>query len=132
MRTDQDMNNAGAATFVSSTTIKRVIDNYRQYIVLQIPKGELVSIYPDMDNTQIGNPASVSGISDADRESIMTHWLGTAANLITGSDMTTLDDLGRTLLTIPDAIAIAHFCASFPTQPRNPGSGGTEARQLAA
>lgn len=134
MRTDQDINNSNSPTFVAWATVQRAIDNYRQYIVgvIGMPKAQPISIYPDMDNLQLGNPASISGVTDAERQTYMTHWIGAAANLITGSDMTNLDALGKNLLTNPSAIAIAEFAAQYPMQPRNPGTGGTDAKQLAA
>lgn len=131
-RTDQDLNNQQEATFIHWKTVQRAIDNYRQYIELQIPKNEPLSIYPDLDNVNVGNPEATTGVSDAQRETIMTHWIGTAANLITGSDLTSLDTLGRNLLTNPQAMAVADFTAKYPVQPRNPGTGGTSAQQLQA
>ncbi|KAL1874026.1 hypothetical protein VTK73DRAFT_580 [Phialemonium thermophilum] len=132
MRTDQDINNSGQPTFVDWATVQRAIDNYRQYIVLQVPKRQPLTIYPDMDNLFVGNPASVSGVSDAMRRTIMSHWTAAAANLISGADMTSLDELGEKLMTDRDIVSTATFSARFPMQPRNPGSGGTEARQLQA
>ncbi|CAG7935540.1 unnamed protein product [Penicillium salamii] len=132
MRTDQDINNSGKSTFVEWATVQRAIENYRQYIVLQIPKDQPLSIYPDMDNLYAGNSAKITGVSDSMRETIMSHWLGAAANLITGSDLTNLDNLGVKLLTSQTGIAIADFAAKYLMQPRNPGSGGTDAKQLQA
>lgn len=132
MRTDQDINNGGADNFTMWSTVQRAIDNYRQYIVLQIPKHEQLSIYPDMDNLFVVNPANVSGITDKQRQSVMSHWIGAAANLIHGGDMTNIDSLGMKLATWPEAIAAADFCAMYPMQPRNPGSGGTTAMQKQA
>lgn len=132
MRTDQDINNSGADNFTMWQTVQRAIDNYRQYIVLQIPKQEQISIYPDMDNLFVVNPATISGVTDAQRQSIMSHWIGAAANLIHGGDMTNIDSLGMKLATWPDAIAAADFCAEYPMQPRNPGTGGTAAMQKQA
>jgi alpha-galactosidase len=131
-RTDQDLNNQQEATFIHWEIVQRAIDNYRQYIELQIPKGQPLSIYPDLDNVNVGNPEATTGVSDVKRQTIMTHWIGTAANLISGSDLTSLDSFGRNLLTNPDALAIADFTARYPIQPRNPGNGGTSAQQLQA
>lgn len=131
-RTDQDLNNQQEATFIHWEIVQRAIDNYRQYIELQIPKGQPLSIYPDLDNLNVGNPEATTGVSDVKRQTIMTHWIGTAANLISGSDLTSLDSFGRNLLTNPDAMAIADFTARYLMQPRNPGSGGTSAQQLQA
>ncbi|KAI1245412.1 hypothetical protein MGN70_012302 [Eutypa lata] len=132
MRTDQDINNGGAATFVNWGTVQRAIDNYRQYTTTVTETSTALTIYPDMDNLFVGNAAVVSGVTDDERQTIMTHWLGAAANLIIGSDLTNLDDFGLNLLTNADALAVADFTAGFPIQPRNPGTGGQSAQQLQA
>ncbi|KAI0840790.1 glycoside hydrolase family 27 protein [Hypoxylon sp. FL0890] len=132
MRTDQDINNGGKSTFVSWEVVQRAIDNYRQYITMVMKYNKTLTIYPDMDSLFVGNPVSVSGVTDDERRTIMTHWLGAGANLIIGSDLTNLDDFGIKLLTNPDAIAIADFTARFPMQPRNPGTGNNGSQQLQA
>ena len=132
MRTDQDINNGGATTFVSWGTVQRAIDNYRQYITTVSSFDKTLAIYPDMDNLFVGNTASVSGITDTERQTIMTHWIGAAANLIIGSDLTNLDNFGLNLLTNTAALTVADFTASFPMQPRNPGTGAQSAQQLQA
>lgn len=132
MRTDQDINNGGAATFVNWGTVQRAIDNYRQYTTTVTETSTALTIYPDMDNLFVGNAAAVSGVTDDERQTIMTHWLGAAANLIIGSDLTNLDDFGLNLLTNADALAVADFTAGFLIQPRNPGTGGQSAQQLQA
>ncbi|KAH8657959.1 glycoside hydrolase superfamily [Xylariales sp. PMI_506] len=132
MRTDQDINNGGSSTFVSWGVVQRAIDNYRQYITTVAAYGSTLTIYPDMDSLFVGNPASVSGVTDAERQTIMTHWIGAAASLILGSDLTNLDTLGLNLLTNSDALAVADFTARYPMQPRNPGTGSGDAQQLQA
>lgn len=132
MRTDQDINNSGESTFVSWEVVQRAIDNYRQYITTVMVYNTTLTIYPDMDNLFVGNPASVSGVTDDERQTIMTHWLGAGANLIIGSDLTNLDTFGLNLLTNPDAIAIADFTSHHPMQPRNPGTGLPGSQQLQA
>lgn len=132
MRTDQDINNGGQPTFVSWEVVQRAIDNYRQYITTVTQYNTTLTVYPDMDNLFVGNPASVSGVTDDERQTIMTHWLGAGANLIIGSDLTNLDDFGLNLLSNPNAIAIADFTAHFPMQPRNPGTGNDGSQQLQA
>ncbi|OTA63616.1 glycoside hydrolase family 27 protein [Hypoxylon sp. EC38] len=132
MRTDQDINNGGQPTFVSWEVVQRAIDNYRQYITTVMQYNTTLTVYPDMDNLFVGNPASVSGVTDDERQTIMTHWLGAGANLIIGSDLTNLDDFGLNLMTNPNAIAIADFTAHFPMQPRNPGTGKSSSQQLQA
>ncbi|KAI1377691.1 glycoside hydrolase family 27 protein [Hypoxylon crocopeplum] len=132
MRTDQDINNGGGPTFVSWEVVQRAIDNYRQYITTAMQYNTTLTIYPDMDNVFVGNPASVSGVTDDERQTIMTHWIGAGANLIIGSDLTNLDDFGLSLLANPDAMAIADFTARYPMQPRNPGTGNNSSQQLQA
>ncbi|UKZ58293.1 hypothetical protein TrVGV298_012161 [Trichoderma virens] len=132
MRTDQDLNNSGSSTLVSWGTVQRAIDNYRQWIVAGLQFFDELNIYPDMDNLVVGNPESISGLSDGQRTTVMTHWIGAGANLIIGNDMTTLDDLGTNLLTNSQALQVAAFTAQYPMQPRNPGSGGQDATQFQA
>ncbi|OZJ02056.1 Alpha-galactosidase 3 [Bifiguratus adelaidae] len=132
MRTDQDIDNYGQNTFVAWQVVQRAIDNYRQYISLQKQRNVPITIYPDMDNLFVGNSENVTGVTDTQRITIMNHWLGAAANLIIGSDMTQLDDLGVRLLTSPQSAAAAKFFAQYPMQPRNPGTGNNKAQQLQA
>ncbi|KAI0129755.1 family 27 glycoside hydrolase [Xylariales sp. AK1849] len=132
LRTDQDLNNGGAAAFVAWGTVQRAIDNYRQYITAVTQFGTTLTVYPDMDNLFVGNAAAISGVTDDERQTIMTHWIGAVANLIVGSDLTNLDAFGLNLLTDPDAISVAGFTAHHPMQPRNPGTGGDGAEQLQA
>lgn len=132
MRTDQDINNGGKSTFVDWATVQRAVDNYRQWIVAGLKYFDALNTYPDLDNLFVGNAQSVSGITDAQRRTMMTHWIGAGANLIIGSDLTKLDKLGLSLLTNADALKVADFTAKYPMQPRNPGSGGQDAKQLQA
>ena len=132
MRTDQDIDNYGEDTFVAWQEVQRAIDNYRQYISLQKQRGVPITIYPDMDNLFVGNPENVTGVSDTQRYTIMNHWLGAAANLVIGSDLTELDDLGIQLLTSSQSVTAANFFARYPMQPRNPGTGNNLAQQLQA
>jgi alpha-galactosidase len=132
MRTDQDLNNSGSTTLVSWGTVQRAIDNYRQWIIAGLQFFDELNIYPDLDNLFAGNPENISGLSNGQRTTVMTHWIGAGANLIIGNDMTTLDDFGTSLLTNSQALQVAAFTAQFPMQPRNPGSGGQNATQLQA
>jgi alpha-galactosidase len=66
---------------------------------------------PDMDNLFVGNSENITWVSDTQRYTIMNHRLGAAANLIIGSDLTTLDDLGIKLLTSPQSVKAANFFA---------------------
>jgi alpha-galactosidase len=134
MRTDQDINNSGKSTFVAWATVQRAIDNYRDFINQIVSSGAQPSstIYPDMDNLFVGNNESITGVSDTMRETMASHWIGAAANLITGSDLTQLDATGKRLLTDANAMAAANFTAKFPMQARNPGTGSNDAKQLQA
>ncbi|KAI1641295.1 glycoside hydrolase superfamily [Biscogniauxia mediterranea] len=132
VRTDQDINNAGAATFVAWETVQRAIDNYRQYITTVSQYGFSLTTYPDMDNLYVANEASITGVTDEQRQTIMTHWLGAGANLLLGSDLTKIDEFGLNLLTNPRALEVADFTARYPMQPRNPGTGESSPQQLQA
>lgn len=132
MRTDQDINNGGEHTFIRWATVQRAIDNYRQWVVAAQAIFDTLNVYPDLDNLYTGNAASITGVSDTERRTIMTHWIAAGANLITGSDLKRLDKLGVELLTNNDALAVADFTAKYPMQPHNPGTGGSDAKQLQA
>jgi alpha-galactosidase len=133
-RTDQDINNSGSSTFIAWATVQRAIENYRDFItrIVAASSNPNTTIYPDMDNMYIGNGETATGVSDAMRTTIATHWIGAAANLITGSDMTRFDSLGVQLLTSSAAMGIAQFTAKYPMQPRNPGTGRNASKQLQA
>jgi alpha-galactosidase len=133
-RTDQDINNSGQDTFIAWGTVQRAIDNYRDFItrIIDASDDPITTIYPDMDNMYVGNAESITGVSDAMRTTIATHWIGAAANLITGSDMTKPDALGARLLTDDAAMEVAQFTARYPMQPRNPGTGKGDSKQLQA
>lgn len=130
LRTDQDINFSGTDTLLQWWPVQREIENYRQYISLQVDKDQPLTIYPDMDNLYIGNDPQISGVSNEQRITVMSHWIGAAANLITGADMTNLDDLGRKLFTSRESIEASDFCGRHPMQPRNPGTGENLAKQL--
>lgn len=132
MRTDQDLNNSNQPTFVSWEVVQRAFDNYRQWIIAGLEFFDHLNIYPDMDNLLVGNNATITGITDAQRQTVMTHYIGAGANLIIGSDLTHLDKFGLNLLTNKAAHDVADFTAQYPMQPRNPGTGGQDAKQLQA
>lgn len=132
MRTDQDINNSQQSTFVSWGTIQRAIENYRQYITTVMQYNTTTTIFPDMDNLFVGNPAAISGITDSERQTVMTHWLGAGSNLMVGSDLTNLDDFGLNLLTSSATVAIGEGTDRLPMQPRNPGTGNNSSQQLQA
>jgi alpha-galactosidase len=132
MRVAVDINSYGGSVFVGLWKIQGTIEQYRQYINLQVASNESMTLHPDLDNLFVGNPASVTGVSDSVRITLMSHWIGSSANLILGSDMTNLDSLGRKLITSTSSIAASDFCSNYPMQPRNPGTGSNQAKQLQA
>jgi alpha-galactosidase len=132
MRTDQDINNYGGNTLIAIQQAQRAIENYRQYISLQTEKGQPLSIFPDMDSLIVGNPEAITGITDSQRQTLASHFIGAGANLILGADMTQLDDFGRNLLVSQASIDATAFCSAYPMQPRNPGTGKNTAQQLQA
>ncbi|KFY33461.1 hypothetical protein V494_07602 [Pseudogymnoascus sp. VKM F-4513 (FW-928)] len=127
-----DINNQHSTAFVGMWKVQGTIEQYRLYINQLVLDKKLMIARPDFDNLFVGNQASVSGITDGQRITIMSHWIGAAANLIIGSDMTNLDGLGRKLLTSTTALQAADFCGKLPMQPRNPGTGSNQAKQLQA
>ncbi|KAL4902186.1 hypothetical protein BDW74DRAFT_186949 [Aspergillus multicolor] len=134
IRVAVDINSYGASVFVGFWRIQQTIENYRQYVnqILAKGAGRRMITRPNLDNLFVANPASVTGVTDAQRIMLMSFWIGSSSNLLLGSDMTNIDDLGRRLLISSSSIAAAKFCNGYPMQPRNPGSGGNEARQLQA
>ncbi|KAL4796722.1 hypothetical protein BDV19DRAFT_377970 [Aspergillus venezuelensis] len=138
IRVDTDINNYGGNTFVNMREVQRTIENYRQFANLQVRdiKSGLgsgsVTLRGNLDTLLVGNLANVTGVTDTQRITLMIYWMSSSSNHLLGLDMTNLDDLGRYLISSPGSIAAADFCAEYPMQPRNPGSGGNEARQLQA
>jgi alpha-galactosidase len=132
MRTDQDLDNYGSNTLVAWQVAQRAIDNYRQYIALQAQRNVAITTYPDMDNLFTANAENLTGVPDIQRITIMNHWLGAAANLILGGDLTVIDSLGYQLITSEESITAADFFSQYPMQPRNPGTGDNLAEQLQA
>lgn len=130
MRTDQDINNYGHETFLAWQVAQRAIENYRQYIGLQLQRNVPLTIYPDMDNLFAANAEKLTGVNDTMRTTVMNHWLGAGANLILGNDLTQTDALGYKLLTSPQSTTAANFFARYPMQPRNPRTGNNLAQQL--
>jgi alpha-galactosidase len=127
-----DINNSNDSSFVGIWKIQATIEQYCLYINQLASAGTLMVARPDFDNLCVGNPANVSGITDGQRITVMSHWMGAAANLILGSDMTSLDELGRNLVISSTGIQAADFCGKYPMQPRNPGTGNNQAQQLQA
>jgi alpha-galactosidase len=132
MRTDQDIDNYGTQNFVDWQVAQRAIEMYRQYIGLQAERNVPITIHPDMDNLFVGNPQPLAGVNDSIRTTIASHWLGASANLVLGSDLTQMDALGYKLTTSEASIAAASFFAGYPMQPRNPGTGSNQPKQLQA
>ena len=130
MRTDQDLN-GGPGVQTQWRTVQRAIEQYREYIVLVSHRNtSVVTIYPDMDNLFVGNNAHLSGLTDTQRQTVMSHWIGAGANLIIGSNMTQLDAYGLALLTNKRALEIANnFTAKYPMQPTQGNNNPTYGRQ---
>ncbi|OPB40654.1 GH27 protein [Trichoderma guizhouense] len=124
LRLDQDINNAQASQFLGFNTVQRAIEQYRSFINQQeedpARQGTPIMIRPDMDNVYTGNAQSLTGLTNVQRYTVAIHWVGAGANLITGSDLTQLDTIGRELLYDPEFLSVADFTAQFPMQPKNP------------
>lgn len=132
IRVDTDINSYGEDVFVGMPNVQRAIENYRQFVNLQLVDHKPVTLRGNLDNLFVGNPASTTGVTDNQRITLMSLWIGASSNLLIGSDMTNLDSLGRYLITSRPSIDAAEFCAEYPMQPRNPGTGSNQARQLQA
>ncbi|GAM90402.1 hypothetical protein ANO11243_084450 [Dothideomycetidae sp. 11243] len=132
MRTDNDINNSASSTLTQWSTVQRAVENYRQWIVAGLTDLDVLHVHPDMDNLFVANDPTVDGISTVQQQTMVSHWIGAGANLMLGDDLTRLTSAGRGLLTNPAAQAVAAFTAQYPMQPRNPGTGGQDAKQLQA
>ncbi|KAG0653110.1 Melibiase 3 [Hyphodiscus hymeniophilus] len=130
IRTDQDVNNYGQSTFVALQEVQRAIDNARQFVALQTFKNQLITVRPDMDDLFVANPQNITGITDEQRITVMSFWLGFGSNLILGSNLTDIDALGKKLLTSAESRAATAFCNVYPISPRNPSTGDNLAMQL--
>lgn len=132
MRIDQDINNSGSNTLVGWGTVQRAIENYRQWIVSGLQFFNTLNVYPDLDNLYVANDPSVDGITYAQQQTMMSHWIAAGANLILGDDLTKLSSFGTYILTHAAAQAVTSFTAQYPMQPRNPGSGNQNPKQMQA
>lgn len=132
MRTDQDLNGSPIGQQTQWSTVQRAIEQYRQYI-LQVSNRTtttILTIYPDMDNLFVGNNQSLSGLTDIQRESIMSHWIGAGANLILGSDLNQLDSFGLQLLTNQRAFDLSkNFTNKYPMIPTQGNTNRTHGKQ---
>lgn len=91
---------------------------YRRYMVRESSRYSAVRAYPDLDNLFVGNGKSKSGLTDDQRRITYSHWIGSGANLILGSDMTKLDDLGLYMLQSDQFNWIAdNFANTWPMIP---------------
>ncbi|KAL5339521.1 glycoside hydrolase superfamily [Aspergillus crustosus] len=133
MRTDQDINNMNGDTLVNWDTVQRAIENYRQWIVAGLALFDTLAVRPGLDILPIGDYDSITdGATKEIRQTMLTHWIGAGADLVIGSDLTTLDKTGIEVLTNEDVLAIAEFTSVYPIQPRNPGTGGQDPKQVQA
>ncbi len=136
LRLDEDINDG--ETPVVWDTVQRTVEQYRSFINQQVldasRQGMPIMIRPDMDNMLVSTPAVVStssatqwsGLSTVERYGQAILWIGAGANLISGSDMTMVDDLGRTLLFNTEVLDAADFMGSYPMVPKLPGSRATQ------
>nr|C8VJZ7.2 PUTATIVE PSEUDOGENE: RecName: Full=Putative alpha-galactosidase 8; AltName: Full=Alpha-D-galactoside galactohydrolase 8; AltName: Full=Melibiase 8; Flags: Precursor [Aspergillus nidulans FGSC A4] len=135
IRVDTDINPYDSDDFFFFYMQHCTVEDYRQFVNLQVVDAQNdkpVTLRGNLDNLFVGNPAKVKGVTDKQRNTLMRIWIGASSNLFLGSDMRILDDLGRWLITSPSSIAAADFCAMYPMQPRNPGTGSNQAVQLQA
>ncbi|KAL4886768.1 glycoside hydrolase superfamily [Aspergillus karnatakaensis] len=133
IRVDTDINSYGnRSIFVQMRQVQRTIEQYRQFVNQQLLEDKPVTLRGNLDNFFVGNPAAITGVTDNQRITLQSYWIGASSNLLIGSDMTNLDALGRYLITSKQSIEAADFSAEYPMQPRNQGSGGNQARQLQA
>jgi len=123
--------------------IQRTVERYRRWINQQAlnpaRRDQPIMIRPDMDNLWVGNKEGhqFSKLTDVQRYTQAILWVGAGANLITGSDMNSIDDIGKKLLFDDEEFMdIAGFTSNWPMVPRNtddtPTPGGGDARQLSA
>ncbi|KAL7920253.1 glycoside hydrolase family 27 protein [Trichoderma austrokoningii] len=115
--------NSASDFFFFGATVQRAIEQYRSFINQQeedpARQGTPIMVRPDMDNMYTGNGQTLTGLSD----------VGAGANLITGSDLSQLDTLGKELLSDSEFLSVAVFTAQYPMQLKipvwhyEPGSG---------
>ncbi|KAH7051347.1 family 27 glycoside hydrolase [Macrophomina phaseolina] len=117
MRTDQDINNSGKSTLTEWRTVQRAIEQYRQYVLPQLDSVDTLTIYPDLDSLLVANAQNLTGLTNSQRQAVLSHWIGAGANLFLGSDLTAIDAFGKSLLTNPLANEIANFTAAYPMVP---------------
>ncbi|KAB2573557.1 Glycoside hydrolase family 27 [Lasiodiplodia theobromae] len=129
MRTDRDINNSNKSTLTQWSNVQHAIEQYRQYILLQLDSAAELTIYPDLDALLIGNAANTTGLTDLQRQAVFTHWIGAGAPLLLGSDLTALDAYGKALLSNPLANDVARFTAGRPMVPTQGNSDGAKGRQ---
>jgi len=61
--------------------------------------------WTDMDSLDVGN-GEMDGLTEDERQSVMTLWVILSSPLYSGDDLTRLDDFGLSLLTNPEVIAV--------------------------
>jgi alpha-galactosidase len=123
LRLDTDINGFDGS-LVAWASVQRVIEQYRSFINqqeedptrLNIP----IMIRPDLDDMYTGNAETLNGVTDVQRYTIASHWVGTGGNLISGADLTQLDALGTELMYDAELLSVADFTAQYPMQPINP------------
>ncbi|KAI9042972.1 uncharacterized protein KD926_004763 [Aspergillus affinis] len=126
-----DINNQHSRSFVGMWKIQGTIEQCRQYINQLVHEQRTMTARPDLDNLFIANPASVSKINDPhptphryeplDRRRRKPH-------LRLGSNHPRRS--GPSDPHLSRRTSRRRLLRSVPMQPRNPGSGGNQARQL--
>ncbi|KID74805.1 alpha-galactosidase, partial [Metarhizium brunneum ARSEF 3297] len=133
MRVDSDIINYQGSSLTSWKAIQRAIDNYRNWTIAALDLPFALDIYADLSSLAVGNNETLAGVNATQQQTIMTHGIASGSNLILDSDLTQLDGrLSQSLLLNASVLQLADFTARYPMQPRNPGTGGQDAKQLQA
>ncbi|KIE00088.1 alpha-galactosidase, partial [Metarhizium majus ARSEF 297] len=133
MRVDSDIINYQGSTLTTWKAIQRAIDNYRNWTIAALDLPFALNIHADLSSLAVGNSETLAGVNATQQQTIMTHGIASGSNLILDSDLTQLDgSLSHSLLLNASVLQLADFTARYPMQPRNPGTGGQDAKQLQA
>jgi len=137
LRVDRDINVGNMP--VGWGAIQRTVEQYRQFINQQVldptRQNKPIMVRPDMDNLLVGNSGNdLTALNTHQRYSQTNLWIGAGANLIVGNDMTSLDNIGNTLLFNQEVMNVASFTSNWPMVPKNPSDapnpGGPDPYQL--
>jgi alpha-galactosidase len=78
----------------------------------------------------VANSQNFTRITDEQRITVMSFWLGFGSNMILGSNLTDIDALGMKLYRSAESRAATAFGNEYRISPRNPGTGDKVAMQL--